>query len=88
LPDEGQAFDEGARNAEDTVMGSYVHGLFDETAALDFFLRWAGGYPDRHGEEAFDYPAYRNAQIDRLADAVEAAIPFATLCRLVSFPEA
>lgn len=62
---------DGARNREDTVMGSYVHGLFDEPKLLAELLRWAG----LEHTQAFDYPALRAAQIERLADEVEAELP-------------
>ncbi len=62
---------DGARNSEDTVMGSYVHGLFDEPKLLEELLYWAG----LEQTQAFDYPALRAAQIERLADEVEAELP-------------
>ena len=62
---------DGARNSEDTVMGSYVHGLFYEPKLLAELLRWAG----LEHTQAFDYPALRAAQIERLADEVEAELP-------------
>ena len=62
---------DGARNSEDTVMGSYVHGLFDEPKLLEELLYWAG----LEQTQAFDYPALRAAQIERLADEVEVELP-------------
>ncbi|MDC9720047.1 MAG: cobyric acid synthase [Gammaproteobacteria bacterium] len=62
---------DGARNSEDTVLGSYVHGLFDEPQLLEELLQWAG----LEQAQAFDYPALRAAQIERLADEVEAELP-------------
>ena len=58
---------EGSRNEEDTVIGSYIHGLFDEAALLDDLLKWAG----LDKVEQFDYVAFREQQIERLADEVE-----------------
>ncbi len=80
LDGDGGEVGEGAVNDENTVMGSYLHGLFDQPALLTEILDWAGL---RHAEP-FDYPAYRAAQIDRLAGVVEAAIPIATLYNLLS----
>jgi len=62
---------DGACNNENTVMGSYVHGLFDEPKLLEELLQWAG----LEQAQAFDYPALRAAELDRLADVVEAEMP-------------
>jgi adenosylcobyric acid synthase len=62
---------DGAKNSEDTVMGSYVHGLFDEPKLLALLLDWAG----LEETIAFDYPALRAKEIERLADEVEVELP-------------
>lgn len=75
-----ESVSEGSKNADDTVMGSYIHGLFDESELLDYLLKWAG-----LGQvEQFDYAAFREQQIERLADEVEAVLPFDQLCKLLS----
>ena len=58
---------DGALSADGQVAGTYLHGLFDESAARDALLRWAG----LAEVEAFDYAARVEADIDRLADCVE-----------------
>jgi adenosylcobyric acid synthase len=63
---EGQA--EGAISADDQILATYCHGLFDTPQALDALLAWAGHRP---GVE-FDANARRERDLDRLADAVEA----------------
>lgn len=60
---------DGAISADGQILGSYCHGLFDHPAALTALLAWAGA-----GDiAAVDLAARREADIDRLADAVEAA---------------
>ncbi|MEX0732427.1 MAG: cobyric acid synthase [Aquisalimonadaceae bacterium] len=59
---------DGAVSADGQIMGSYVHGLFDHAEACEALLRRAG-LRDTSG--AVDYQAHREAQLDRLADAVE-----------------
>ncbi len=66
---------DGALSADGQVMGTYLHGLFDEPAACDALLRWAG----LHDVHSPDYPALREAQLDRLADAAEHHLDLAAL---------
>lgn len=58
---------DGARSADNQIMGSYVHGIFDEAESLASLLAWAG----LRDVEIFDYHARQEADINRLADAVE-----------------
>ncbi|AVF42586.1 cobyric acid synthase [Pandoraea apista] len=59
---------DGARSADDQVMGTYLHGLFDTPQALHALLTWAGA----RDFEAQDYNALREASLDRLADSFAA----------------
>ncbi len=61
---------DGAISDDRQVMGTYLHGLFDEPAALAALLRWAG----LEQQQAFDYGALREREVQRLADSVETAI--------------
>jgi len=79
-----EPYNEGAVCADNQVLGSYVHGLFDQPALLEQLLGWAG----LDKAAAFDYPAHREEQIERLADAVEQAISFESLCELMQLPTA
>ena len=58
---------EGAMSADGQIIATYCHGLFDNPAALDALLTWAGCRP----QAAFDANARRERDLDRLADAVE-----------------
>ncbi|WP_266160688.1 cobyric acid synthase [Dyella silvatica] len=58
---------DGAISADGQVLGSYLHGLFDEPQALAALLGWAGV----REVVALDMHALREASIERLADAVE-----------------
>jgi len=60
---------DGAISDDDQVLGAYCHGLFDHPRALAGLLAWAGA-----GDIApVDLAARREADLDRLADAVETA---------------
>lgn len=80
VEDGNDRFDDGALSADNQVMGTYLHGLFDEPGMLEHWLEWAG----MQDVEAFDYIAFRDSQIERLADAVEAEISLAALLKLLS----
>ncbi len=71
---------DGARSADDQIIGTYVHGLFESPDACDALLRWAGLTPTQR----YDYPAQRAAAIDRLADAIEQHCDLDALLRLLA----
>jgi len=56
---------EGARSADDHVLGSYLHGMFDTPEALSALLAWAG----LADAVSVDLTQLREASIDRIADA-------------------
>ena len=58
---------DGAINDDDNIMGTYVHGLFEQATTCNAILHWAGL---KHAE-ATDYHALRNNDINRLADMIE-----------------
>jgi len=66
---------DGAISVDDQVLGTYCHGVFDHPEALAALLRWAGA-----GEvDSVDFAARREADLDRLADSVEAAFDWEKL---------
>lgn len=83
--DEAETFNDGARNPDDSVRGTYVHGVFDQPALLESILCWAGlGLSQL---DAFDYVAYRDGQIDRLADEVEKVLPIKKIKKLLNIQQ-
>jgi adenosylcobyric acid synthase len=58
---------DGAISIDKKIMGSYFHGLFDETSACDSLLNWAG----LEQPESADYFALKEKEIDRLANCIE-----------------
>ena len=59
--------DDGAMAPDGQVLGTYLHGLFDSSAASAALLRWAG----LAAPAELDYVDLRERGIERLADAVE-----------------
>ena len=66
---------EGALSPDGQLAGTYVHGLFDHPSALNAWLRWAG----LDAKAELDYQALREAELDRLADCVEAHLDWTRL---------
>ncbi|MDP3440772.1 MAG: cobyric acid synthase CobQ, partial [Azonexus sp.] len=54
---------------------TYCHGVFDHPDALTALLAWAGLVET----EQVDFAARREADLDRLADSVEAALDWEKL---------
>jgi adenosylcobyric acid synthase len=70
LADAAGERDDGACSADGQILATYVHGLFDAPGACAALLAWAG--LDGAAADAVDYPALREASLERLADALEA----------------
>ena len=74
---------DGALSADGQILGSYLHGLFDQPQALVALLAWAGV-----GDAAsVDVHALREESIERLADAVDNHLDGAALLRLIGIGE-
>lgn len=70
---------DGARSVDDQVIGTYCHGVFDQPAALSALLAWAGCVD----AQAVDFVARREADLNRLADAVERDLDWQKLDRIL-----
>lgn len=75
LPDR----DDGALSDDGRILGTYLHGLFDQKSACDALLRWAG----LRGADSPDHLALRETELDRLADTVEQHLDFTAIDRLL-----
>lgn len=56
---------EGAISADNQILGTYLHGLFDLPSANQAILEWAG----LHGVTGVDLPALREESLNRIAEA-------------------
>jgi adenosylcobyric acid synthase len=70
---------DGAQSADGQIIASYCHGLFDHPDALSGLLAWAG----MASPLTVDFALRREADIERLADATEAALDWKVLDSLV-----
>ncbi|HEY6131639.1 MAG TPA: cobyric acid synthase [Halioglobus sp.] len=66
---------DGALSPDGQILGSYLHGLFDQPQARDALLRWAGLRP----LPAPCVSEIREQQLDRLADVLEQHLDCAAL---------
>jgi len=58
---------DGAISTDNNIIGTYIHGLFDQSAACQSILSWAG----LSAPQAVDHGARQEHEINRLADAIE-----------------
>lgn len=72
---------DGARSVDDQIMGSYLHGLLENDAALGAILRWAG----LAKAEKLHYETLREQSLERLADALEAELDLESVLALVRY---
>jgi len=70
---------EGALSPDGQIFATYCHGIFDHPAALTALLAWAG----MTESEQVDFGARREADLERLADAVEAALDWGKLAEVL-----
>jgi adenosylcobyric acid synthase len=66
LGDAPDAHPDGAISDDGQILTTYVHGLFDTPAACAALLAWAG----LSDAGKIDYPALREASLERLADTL------------------
>ncbi|WP_042268781.1 cobyric acid synthase [Paraburkholderia heleia] len=78
--EEGAMRPDGARSADGQILATYVHGLFDTPQACAALLRWAGLAQAR----AVDYPALREASLERLADTLAASLDLEKVFGVIS----
>jgi len=77
-------YTDGAVNAEGTVLGTYLHGLFhnhDFRYGLLERLRWHWGMPPAGGRE--DMPSGKEGHYDRLADLVRSSLDMPAVYRIL-----
>lgn len=66
---------DGAMSLDGSVLGTYVHGLFDTPRARDALMRWAGLQPS----QVASISEIREQQLERLADVLERELDCAAL---------
>jgi adenosylcobyric acid synthase len=78
---------DGAISSDNQIMGTYVHGIFDQPEACNALLQWCGLSAAGEGVgQAVDYQRHRQQQLDRLADMVEEHLDTEWLRQLLHLP--
>lgn len=73
---------EGYQSSDNQIKATYLHGIFDNPEYLTNILTWAGIAKIT----SFDYEAEKDKQIEKLANAVECALPIEKIENLLSLP--
>jgi adenosylcobyric acid synthase len=74
-----QQGDDGAISEDGQILGSYLHGLFENASACRVLLKWAG-----MGEvKEVDYCGRRESAIEHLADTVECHLDLIKLQQII-----
>lgn len=63
-------YKDGAISSDGQLLGTYLHGLFDEPEACNFLLAWCGA----ESSAAVDVAQLREQSLERLAASVEAVL--------------
>ena len=72
-------YNDGAISADGNIIGTYIHGVFDHPDMQKTLFSWVG----QNIETTLDYEAFRDNEIDRLADIVEQSLEKETLLRIL-----
>ena len=64
-------YEDGIVSSDNTIAGSYQHGIFDEQGACDIILRWAGYKSTSKHSRSIDLASHRETQLNRLADVID-----------------
>jgi adenosylcobyric acid synthase len=67
---EALSVNEGIINHDNNIIGTYLHGLFDEAHASNSILAWAG----LKNQNAINLSELREQQLNRLADCLEESL--------------
>lgn len=70
---------DGAISSDNQIAGTYWHGLFDQSDALQAILNWAG----LQTSETVDLNDIREKQLERLADTLESSLDMDKLLGLI-----
>jgi len=77
---QSESYTDGAISDDGQIVGTYLHGIFDSDSICETFLNWAGLTPVHN----INYQAFREQQLDYLAQAVEDNLDMQAIIKLIS----
>ena len=72
---------EGVISADNQILCTYLHGVFDHDSARRALLEWAG--LKARQDHQFDYRQFRQEQIDRVAEMLEQQLDYPQLAAII-----
>lgn len=73
---------DGYRSPDGQVIGTYLHGIWDQKSARDALLDWAG--LNDAAQSTFDFEALLESNLDRLADCLEEHLQVDSIINLLT----
>ena len=70
---------DGTQSDDGQIIATYLHGVFDHPNACEYLLNWAG----LQSQAPYDYRAYQEQAIDRLADTLESHLEQSAIERIL-----
>ena len=74
--------EDGVISEDNQMLGTYLHGLFEQSSACSSLLEWSG--VDKSQIKILNYQQLREEGIDRLADAVEKHLGYDVLAKILN----
>lgn len=71
---------DGAISEDDQILGTYIHGVFDDAASCQALLQWCG----LKEAKKVEYFERQESELNRLADALEVVLPLERIEQLLS----
>ncbi|MCF6194648.1 MAG: hypothetical protein L3J46_10000 [Kangiellaceae bacterium] len=72
-------YKDGAKSEDGRMLGTYLHGLFEQARAASSILSWASG--DKIS--AIDWNSVRENELDRLADNIEEHLDMNEISKII-----
>jgi adenosylcobyric acid synthase len=76
----GESYSDGAVSNDSQIIGTYLHGLFENKETTQALLSWVSG----KNESAVDWNVVRESELDRLADVLEKHLDMEQIFKMIT----